>query len=348
MFSVQILGTKRSLEHHETPLQEVQAYETIKVLNDEPLREEPAAEAPDAAAPEDNVDDAEEGPDEPEGPEDEVIDIWTATSFYNAFVKIDKASRDKEAQAAQRSPEWLQARKYCLTASSFGAAAGHNAYQSPQALLVDKLWGTFKGNAATAYGSFHEADAEARFMKWATKSDPSTSLTTTGLLKCLEKPWLGVSPDGLLWRQLLEAHEPINLVWRGTGANRTLELIEYKCPAYKKYTEDHPYSKYKHNVPDYYYDQVQGIMGLLNDHLDDDFGCPELAGRPKITAAWFVVWQPNQTFITRCPFDADYWTKDLLPALSNWWFGQYLPALVHKENGLLTFGETKPTSVLEL
>jgi hypothetical protein len=57
-------------------------------------------------------------------------------------------------------------------------------------------------------------------------------------------------------------------------------------------------------------------MGYLNNDL-------KILGA-KLTCAWFVVWQPHQTFITRVPFEQDYWTKELYPKLTLMVFSNYI------------------------
>lgn len=267
-------------------------------------------------------------PDEEEDTVEDTIEIVqhdpiSPTEFYDRFVKKTAEQLKQEQEAEQRSKEWLQAREVCLTASNFGTAAGRNPYSTPENLVREKLWNTFTGNAATEYGSLHEDDARISFETWFKQFEPESTLISKNLLRSIDCPWLGVSPDNIL------VHE-----------DGTLDLVEYKCPAFRKYTIEHPYNKYKYNVPEYYYDQMQGIMGYLNNDL-------KILGS-KLTCAWFVVWQPKQTFITKIPFDQNYWTTSLYPKLHDWYFGLYLPALTHKYNGELDHGEIKANEPIEV
>jgi putative phage-type endonuclease len=241
--------------------------------------------------------------------------------FYDRFIKVTPDDLRAQLAAPQRSPEWHAARKYCLTASAFGAAAGHNAFCSPDALVKEKLWSTFKGNYATEYGTAHEDDARFEFEAFARNSWPDCRLETPNLIKGTDRPWMAVSPDGLLFHN--------------TDEGLKVSLVEYKCPMNQ--TDGHPYNKYDHCIPPYYMDQIQGIMGFLND-----------GGFYKIEDAFFVVWQQSQTWIMRVPFDKVYWTTVLYPKLHEWFFVKYLPALVHKHNGDLEPGQINAGVALDI
>jgi hypothetical protein len=84
-------------------------------------------------------------------------------------------------------------------------------------------------------------------------------------------------------------------------------------------------------------DQMQGIMGYLNTFMDF-----------KIQQAWFVVWQEKRTFVTRIPYNREYFKDTLFPQLKVWYFKHYLPAMIHKYNGDIQQGEIKPVPILNL
>lgn len=299
----------------------------------------------------------------------------TAEDFYNTYVNRTLAECVEELGAPQRSLKWLEARRHCITASSFGAAVGHNKYSSPKAVAIDKLWNTFKGNAFTAYGTFHESDAQKSFLnilngplnlnlkimyRSYTNGDyTSFDLFETGLLKHYKQPWMAVSPDGLL---------------RLNGTNGPLWfLVEYKCPARLRDTSGHPYATSENNVPEYYGDQMQGIMGLFNKFPDlleaplnlvatsterlealqalDGPAGNQGAQRNTTRAvpmAFFVVWQPRQVHVTKVPYKHEYYTKILEPSLENWFFETYLPLAVLKHNGSLIPGTDTTAPVIEV
>jgi hypothetical protein len=171
---------------------------------------------------------------------------------------------------------------------------------------------------------------DAFFLSW--------KMHTPGLLKSHLQPWMAVSPDGIL---SLEGTHGVCYI-----------LIEYKCPASKRHCLSHPYKKYQHNVPEYYMDQLQGIMGLCNKF-------PYLVTRENtiniinnntinntivsqaleftnliIKDSLFVVWQPNQAHVTRIPFNLEYYKK-LENILHEWYFKEYILMAYKKHKGLL-------------
>lgn len=217
----------------------------------------------------------------------------------------------------QGTPEWLASRVGRITSSNFGAAIGDNKYTSPRALLKQMLWGEFKGNAATRWGSEHEnvardeyiqivKDQIAAAQQVCSYGQDDEVLADIGVKECglvinPARPWMGNSPDGL-----------ITLTY---ASGRTEKgLLEIKCPFRKQFYEPDP-------VPLYYFAQVQGTMGNM--------GLP-----------WcdFVVWTPSGVQVTRVPFDQAYWDNKLLPRVTSFYFDQYVPLAVAKENGDLAPG----------
>lgn len=133
----------------------------------------------------------------------------------------------------QRSPEWHEARKGRITASSVGAILGHAPYQTRAAVLrrmVREAHGypsEFECNAATEWGSFNEEGAALDFtLETGLKIEPAPFLPVDD--------WAGASPDGYV----------------SDGA-----LIEIKCP-FGLRDKENPVFKSIHDQP-HYYDQVQ-------------------------------------------------------------------------------------------
>lgn len=268
----------------------------------------------------------------------------TVDQFYKTYVKRTHEQCLVEFKAPQRSIAWLQARQHAITASSFGAASGNNKYSSPKACALDKLWSSFKGNAMTEYGTYHETDARDTFIGLLNTELKSTleeiyggpfdsfELHECGLLKHHEQPWMAVSPDGLL-----QLKGPRGSLWT---------LVEYKCPARLRHSTGHPYCTSPSNVPVYYMDQIQGIMGLLNKYPDLlNYICAGPHEAPK--ACFFVIWQPLQMHVTRVAYDEDYYTKSLEPALEKWFFERYLPLAALKQNGSLIDGTDTAASAID-
>jgi putative phage-type endonuclease len=216
----------------------------------------------------------------------------------------------------QRTVPWLNWRKDRGTASNFGSASGHNPYCSPLQLVIEMLFKSFQGNEATQWGQDHEALARDEYVAWLRAQAAVTGdvdpdkiwCDETGLMVCVEKPYFAVSPDGI--------------VHLGDG---TLRLLEIKCPFKKRLYGE---------IPRYYYDQIQGIMGLMRLNGLVLEGCD------------FVVWTPDKIAIQHFPYNAQYFERDLLPALERWYLQLYVPSAILFEAGELKQGETAFTTVV--
>jgi putative phage-type endonuclease len=134
----------------------------------------------------------------------------------------------------QRTPEWFEARKGRITASSVGAILGN----SPNATRADVMrrmvreWhgaeSEFTGNIATEYGQNNEAGALAEY-----QMDTGNTVKSVGFVT--REDWAGASPDGLI------------------GSDG---LLEIKCPFGKRKMAKGDAFKPLSEQP-HYYDQVQ-------------------------------------------------------------------------------------------
>jgi putative phage-type endonuclease len=212
--------------------------------------------------------------------------------LFRSF-RLNPSTGENYQTLKQGSVDWLAARKFRLTASNFGTAVGHNRWKSPEELIEEMLFGKFKGNDATRWGNDREAIARNLYIlkKWSglslEKGSPDSihfHVQESGLHILDQQPWFAASPDGIV-------HE-----------SGQLGLLEIKCPfSLKLYPQ----------IPPYYQDQIQGIMGILGCQWCD-----------------FVVWTPSKMSIKRIMFDKCYWEESLLPNLSNFYMNQFVPRYV--------------------
>ena len=221
----------------------------------------------------------------------------------------------KPLDAPQRSEEWHQARAFAVTASNF-AGTSDNA----ESLLKQKTYPLrhgFSGNSFTEWGAQHEKHAEEAFQTFLTTNKFDGKLVHPSHLRDATRPFLGFSPDALLWSQ----------------SGDEVELVEYKCPAGRRSGPGHPYSSDKLNVPSRYMPQLQGSMLLLR----------ALYPAVKCVRAWFVVWQPHQFFVTHVPYVHLYASKTIDQA-QTFFHGRFLPACV---DAVLTREKSIPTFTTE-
>jgi len=178
-------------------------------------------------------------------------------------------------QIEQRTEEWYAVRKNMLTASDVAAAIGENPYQSRNQLLNRKTETTeaeFTGNFATIHGNKYEDEARLLFGKLY-----NLDTWEVGLFRHNEYKWLGGSPDGIA----------------SDGS-----LIEIKCPIKREI---------KHEIPKYYYPQVQICMEVLD-----------------IENCYFIQYKPENIYqdalldVMKIPRSKE-WFKEMYPKLKGFW-----------------------------
>lgn len=211
-----------------------------------------------------------------------------------------------------------------LTASVFGTAVGHNKYSSEEELIKDMLWGTVEPNADMAYGSMMEDVACEVFERMIfllsggqTKVEHAGLMLDAPTLRCgkdvesgesIYEGWAGTSPDGLV-------HVP---------NDSRIHLLEIKCPSRNKtnfYGDRNAHQRF--GIPWYYYDQIQGIMGLR-----------------QLPSAYFVVYLPDRTQILKYAFNEPYF-KSLLNGLRDFWYTRYIPEALACARGEISRGKLR-------
>jgi putative phage-type endonuclease len=227
---------------------------------------------------------------------------WRICQELLVRLQGDLMQNDKVSSLSQGSKEWLEARKYRLTGSNFGAAVGNNRFTSPDELVSEMLNPKFTGNDATRHGNKHEPQARETYIAMKKQelarqlgvqmlNDGDFTVTESGLHIWRELPFLAVSPDGHVRERGMQG------------------LLEIKCPY-------NPDSKLMlDEIPPYYNDQMQGLMAILGYSWAD-----------------FFVWQPDNRYSTRrVSFDAKYWEESLLPRLTSFYSNRFLPAYINHE-----------------
>jgi len=228
-------------------------------------------------------------------------------------IQITPQQANEISQCEQKSEKWLEYRALRLTASNFGTAAGHNPYCSPEKLLKQRIWNIREpSNAAMEYGTKLEDPTRDLYIAFRKKQNPQKKNTfkvdNQNLVVLPHEPYLGYSPDGIV-------HDVEN------GKEVTF-LLEIKVPFRKGF-----YGL----IPLYYYDQIQGIMGIANYPYCD-----------------FVVSTPKYTRIQRFEYNEKYWKQILKPRLENWFMKRFLPRLAWKELKKIDYGEINPSIKISL
>jgi len=221
-------------------------------------------------------------------------------------LRVSLVNQDRISETQQRSVHWFHQRQHRITASNFGAALGHSPYERPLGVVKKMLWpqanqsGTFQ---AQQWGIDHEDQAVALYVKYMQKQvHPNFAVAHQGLYVSQKYCFLGGSPDGVVMDPSLPPEQQ-----RG--------LLEIKCPFKKTLYPE---------IPVMYYDQIMGIMGLM-----------------QLTYADFVVWTPTTMQIRRFEFNAAYFAR-MLEQLEHLYFTEYMPRYLMKQAHLLAEGELDP------
>lgn len=241
--------------------------------------------------------------------------------------------------------------------------------------LRELLWYPFQSTEACLYGTKNEPRAQELFMRFqrtfiGEKTADGWELVDVsvhnfGCCVVRSKPWLAMSPDGVLLKKYMGPD----------GRTRTVrELVEYKCPwkrrndtkvGHANLYPSHPVKKTDLTlpIPSSYYAQVQHgmrCMGVHEDYLTN-------------LVAHFVVWSPAHTkpgqpvFRARnyqdtstlfadeggllqhtvIPYNEPYATQ-LEAAATSFFFDDYLPVLYKKTQGELEVGEVSSSDLISL
>ena len=149
----------------------------------------------------------------------------------------------KIPQFEQKSPEWLNQRKKCLTATAIAIAIDEDPYKTPAHLLLDKCdrCPRFKSNVNTHHGNKYEEIAN---MYYTFRNN--IDVAEYGMIRHSERKFIGASPDGICEKRTSDGENLSTLVGR---------LLEIKCPKTRKI-------KFVGDLngdicPHYYYVQVQ-------------------------------------------------------------------------------------------
>jgi putative phage-type endonuclease len=142
----------------------------------------------------------------------------------------------------QRSKEWFNMRKSCISASDCGCVIGVNQHEFQYNFYIKKLTEPpFKSNVFCYHGTKLE---EIATMVYEYRMD--VKVHEFGLVKHPKIPFLGASPDGIVGKYKLDGISKTKFV--GT-------MLEIKCPPSRKINENNPFEHI-----DYYAAQIQNQL----------------------------------------------------------------------------------------
>lgn len=293
---------------------------------------------------------------------------------FVATLQVTPEEREEIASRVQRSIGWKQARCGRMTASNYGAAAGHHLPGAQEKLIRAMVWPEiFKlvGKAAefAAWGTANEPVARDIYvydrMRKIEKRLPGKGrhlrVYETGLLVSLEHGWLASSPDFVV-EELPDFHENGDQVGPCANKHHSREpFIVDHADGPEAYIEEAKVELKDVPVPspDDYKRLIQGcgeikcpatkkLYSSMKKHSEYRFPryyIDQIQGVMAINHWPFcdtVVYTPTETEVIRFHYDDHYWQNELFPALEKFYFKTFLPRLAMRARGLLRRGEVDP------
>lgn len=237
-----------------------------------------------------------------------------------AALQVDDAERERIWGYDQRQEEWQVARRGRITGSRIGALAGKNKYCSPQQLLREWLYVPVEDNAAMKHGRDNEDTARSYYKDFKMRQNTPNKV----VVEFAEQPsyippeyrHVDIQPvdpneaSDLPYairvdvRGLYVHPEKGYLAYSSDGEVTETDdrgLLEVKCPFRKPYPE----------CPEMYY-------------------CQCLLGMYMFGYKWvdFCVWTPQETTITRLPFNEDYFFECVLRPAEDAYFNEFIPEAI--------------------
>jgi hypothetical protein len=297
-------------------------------------------------------------------------------------LQVTAQERAAIAGYEQRSDQWREARFGRMTASNFGAAAGHHLPGASKKVLTAMLWPedyklTGKAAAFAEWGTTMENVAKEMYTAHRKRAlgkrlGDLLSVTETGLLVSLECGWLAASPDFVVDEPVV-AEESVPVAADVAAAKNPFHarepyIIEHVVDdaGDKDHTDltdltdhtdhtDHVGSSVSAAVVR----MVRGcgeikcpashvlysVSGKHDEHQFPKYYYDQIQGTMAINGwPWCdtVVYTPLRTEVIRFFFNDDYWCNTLLPLLKDFYFKTFLPRLLLRVQGRLRQGETDP------
>jgi hypothetical protein len=235
------------------------------------------------------------------------------TGFYNTKVVVTpEAANSIERETIDQADNdlWITERRKRITASTSGGISKMKSTTKRSKKVQQLLYNTFRGNAATRYGSEKEYETRQKYITYM-KQNGHSDLTVEdcGLFVSVDNPWLAGTPDGLVNDP--GDDDPSGLVEiKNPYSARNLTLAEAVksstfCLQQNKKDNDDYTLKRRH---DYYY-QIQCQLYCTNRNWCD-----------------FVVRTDTEMHVERIKRDASWWDSNM-EKLKTFYFSSLLPEL---------------------
>lgn len=225
-----------------------------------------------------------------------IVTIEMQMEFLSELI-VDDTKQAMVASSEQKTDEWLNARRFRVTGSRVGSILGHNFFQKPSDVLESMLYPQKITNAAMEWGCAKEDTACAYYERFLKKYAPNHKIEIkhTGLHVMKSKPWIGASPDGIVWVD---------------GVPRL--ILEIKAPYSKR---DKGFGRSVQQVFTSYFDQIT----LLNYVFRETY--------PTINGSDFWQWTPRESKFQRIEHSRKY-EKELVSKAEKWYYHELVPRII--------------------
>ena len=209
---------------------------------------------------------------------------------------------------------WFEERRLRLTASNYGLVMKRREKIFPKSIL-SKQFSTVgcktKTPQSCQWGHSNEQNAIATHLENCFYAGQQIkACVECGLVVNAQAPWLGASPDCLLYDPSEE--KPYGIGEVKCPSSKKDMTIEEACMDSSFYlqvaNENDPKPMLKKDHA--YYFQVQGIMASCNVEWAD-----------------FIVYTTKEVHCERIYFDSELWNKTMLPKLTSFYFSYIYPEL---------------------
>ena len=218
--------------------------------------------------------------------------------------EIEQSTRDQSD-----SPLWYSVRKYRITASYFGSVFHRKPTTLPDALVLRIIDAKPFTSRATEWGKQYESLALKKYTEVQTQNGHvGLYCCRSGFVISDQYPYLGASPDAVV-------HDP--------SAESQFGLAEIKCP----YSVRNMTPQEAAKSQSFFCSLEENELKLKRTH---GYFC-QIQGQMAITErAWcdFVVYTEKGVSVQRIPFDAAFWSNDLLPKLLSFFDNCLAPEIV--------------------
>lgn len=209
----------------------------------------------------------------------------------------------------QDNSVWTELRKTRCTASMFGRVAKRRKLDPPETMLkfMQKNLNPVRykgGIESCTFGKLWENKAAIAYEKLR----PNIQLKPTGFWTCPQYPWLGGSPDGLIYDKDTEEDGLLEIKCLDRERGKSFEQIASKKGFYMLRQRDGTYALDKN---DEYYYQIQGCLNILGRKFCD------LAILTEVDMYIHRVYQDKGFFEALVPKLKEYYFRYQLPYISD-------------------------------